>query len=107
MKSRGVQLYWASNDSALLTGAWWTFVPTGLGLALIGFALTLINFGIDEVTNPRLELRADGERVIQAGVTPESRDSGDPGQGRDNAVLKVSNLNEYWTDRGKLRRSTI
>ena len=39
---------------ALLTGSWWTFVPTGLSIAIVSFALTLINFGIDEVTNPRL-----------------------------------------------------
>lgn len=50
----GTNLYWASNDSALLTGAWWTFVPTGLGIALVGFGLTMLNFGLDEVTNPRL-----------------------------------------------------
>ena len=23
----GTNLYWAQNDSALLTGAWWTFAP--------------------------------------------------------------------------------
>ena len=50
----GTNLFWASNDSALLTGSWWTFVPTGLCLALIGFGLTLINFAIDDITNPRL-----------------------------------------------------
>jgi len=50
----GTNLYWATNDAALITGSWWTFVPTGLGVALTGFALSLINFGIDEVTNPRL-----------------------------------------------------
>ena len=50
----GTNLYWASNDLALLTGSWWTFVPTGLSIALVSFGLTLVNFGIDEVTNPRL-----------------------------------------------------
>ena len=39
--SWGTNLYWASNDAALLTGAWWTFVPTGVCVALVGFALTL------------------------------------------------------------------
>ena len=39
----GTNLYWASNDSALLTGAWWTFVPTGACVALVGFALTLVS----------------------------------------------------------------
>ncbi len=50
----GTNLYWATNDSALLTGSWWTFVPTGAAIALTGFALALINFGIDEITNPAL-----------------------------------------------------
>lgn len=50
----GTNLYWASNDAALLTGSWWTFVPTGVCIATLGFALTLISFGMDEITNPRL-----------------------------------------------------
>ena len=50
----GTNLYWASNDLALLTESWWTFIPTGLSIATVSFALTLINFGIDEVSNPRL-----------------------------------------------------
>jgi ABC-type dipeptide/oligopeptide/nickel transport system ATPase component/ABC-type dipeptide/oligopeptide/nickel transport system permease subunit len=53
----GTNLYWASNDSALLTGAWWTFLPTGLCVALVGCALTLVNFALDAVTNPRLRER--------------------------------------------------
>lgn len=58
----GTNLYWAANDSALLVGAWWTFVPTGLCVALVGFGLTLLNSGFDEVTNPRLRT----ERVWRA-----------------------------------------
>ncbi len=50
----GTILYWAQNDSALLTGAWWTFAPTGLCVALVGFGLTMLNSGFDEITNPRL-----------------------------------------------------
>jgi ABC-type dipeptide/oligopeptide/nickel transport system ATPase component/ABC-type dipeptide/oligopeptide/nickel transport system permease subunit len=57
----GTNLYWASNDSALLTGAWWTFVPTGVCVALVGFALTMLNYAIDEVTNPRLAVGRDAE----------------------------------------------
>ena len=53
----GTNLYWASNDSALLTGAWWTFVPTGACVALVGFSLTLISFALDEIGNPRLRCR--------------------------------------------------
>jgi peptide/nickel transport system permease protein len=52
----GTNLYWAQNDSALLTGAWWTFAPTGICVALVGFGLTMLNSGFDEITNPRLQL---------------------------------------------------
>ncbi|HUK65168.1 MAG TPA: ABC transporter permease, partial [Dongiaceae bacterium] len=52
----GTNLYWAQNDSALLTGAWWTFAPTGLCVALVGWSLSMLNSGFDEVTNPRLQL---------------------------------------------------
>jgi peptide/nickel transport system permease protein len=70
--SWGTMLYWAQNDSALLTGAWWMFVPPGLCVALVGFALTLLNSAFDEISNPRLAL----ERVWRAhlarhGRTPE------------------------------------
>jgi peptide/nickel transport system permease protein len=50
----GTMLYWAQNNAALLTRAWWTFIPPGICIALLGFSLTLINYGIDEITNPRL-----------------------------------------------------
>jgi ABC-type dipeptide/oligopeptide/nickel transport system ATPase component/ABC-type dipeptide/oligopeptide/nickel transport system permease subunit len=65
----GTNLYWASNDSALLTGAWWTFVPTGVCVALVGFALTMLSYAIDEVTNPRLA--AGAPRVDDAAPTAE------------------------------------
>ena len=29
-------------------------MPTGVCIAMLGFALTLISFGMDEITNPRL-----------------------------------------------------
>jgi peptide/nickel transport system permease protein len=50
----GTILYWAQNNGALLTGAWWTFIPPGICIALVGLSLTLINYAIDEITNPRL-----------------------------------------------------
>jgi peptide/nickel transport system permease protein len=67
----GTNLYWAQNDSALLTGAWWTFVPTGLCVALVGFGLTMLNSGFDEITNPRLQLeRAWRAHLIERGQQP-------------------------------------
>jgi peptide/nickel transport system permease protein len=50
----GNMLYSASINSALLLGAWWWFIPPGLCIAILGAALTLVNFGIDEISNPRL-----------------------------------------------------
>jgi peptide/nickel transport system permease protein len=52
--SWGNMLYWASEDSAWSQGAWWWFLPPGLCIALVGTSLALINFGADEVLNPRL-----------------------------------------------------
>ena len=67
----GTMLYWAQNDSALLTGSWWTFVPAGLCVALVGFALTLVNSGFDEITNPRLQLeRFWRVHLIRRGQVP-------------------------------------
>jgi peptide/nickel transport system permease protein len=54
----GNMLYFAQNAEALSSGAWWWFVPPGLCIALVGTALTLINFGLDEIVNPRLKATA-------------------------------------------------
>lgn len=48
-------LYWAQNTSSLETGAWWTFVPAGLAIAIFGMGCTFVNYGIDQISNPRLE----------------------------------------------------
>ncbi|MFC9244813.1 ABC transporter permease [Streptomyces sp. NPDC057136] len=55
--SWGTNLYWAGNDGALMTGAWWVFVPSGLCIALVAFALAMANYAVDEITNPRLRSR--------------------------------------------------
>ncbi|MGC9155699.1 MAG: dipeptide/oligopeptide/nickel ABC transporter permease/ATP-binding protein [Ferrimicrobium sp.] len=58
--SLGTILYWAENGNALELGAWWWFAVPGVLIALIGMGLVLINFGLDELGNPRLR---DGSRV--------------------------------------------
>lgn len=55
--SWGTNLYWAGNDGALMTGSWWVFVPSGLCIALVAFALAMANYAVDEITNPRLRTR--------------------------------------------------
>ncbi len=67
----GTNLYWASNDATLLTGSWWILLPTGLSIATVGFGLTLVNFAIDEVTNPRLAADRRTSRSA-AGIVPPS-----------------------------------
>src|SRR5215470_6671954 len=52
--SWGTMFYWAANNDALLLGAWWWFVAPGLCIAVLGAGLAFINFGIDEIANPRL-----------------------------------------------------
>jgi peptide/nickel transport system permease protein len=63
--SWGTMLYWAQNNSALLQGAWWTFVPPGLCVALVAFATTLLIYAVDEITNPRLKTEKEISSVIR------------------------------------------
>jgi peptide/nickel transport system permease protein len=58
----GTMLYYAQNGLALRLGAWWWFVPPGLMLALFGAALSLVNFSIDEIINPRLRTQTRAAR---------------------------------------------
>ncbi|HEY0604728.1 MAG TPA: ABC transporter permease [Herpetosiphonaceae bacterium] len=61
----GTNLYWAQNNAGLLVGAWWTFIPSGMCVALVAFGLSLINYAMDEVTNPRLRAERDLSNVLK------------------------------------------
>ncbi|MEU2680698.1 ABC transporter permease [Streptomyces sp. NPDC007107] len=71
----GTVLFWAQSNQALAQGAWWWFVPAGLCIALLGTALSLINFGIDEFVNPRLRTATGSSRKVRmrVGFTPVAR----------------------------------
>jgi peptide/nickel transport system permease protein len=56
--SWGVALYWATVNSSVLQGEWWSFLFPGLAIGVTVLGLTLVLAGIDEVSNPRLR----GER---------------------------------------------
>lgn len=58
--SWGTMLYWAQVSGAELARAWWWFIPPGLCIALVGTALAFINFGLDDVINPRLRGEVTG-----------------------------------------------
>ena len=61
--SWGGMLYWAQNNAALINGLWWWFIPPGVAITVFGGALALLNFSVDEITNPRLRRR----RVTRGG----------------------------------------
>ena len=76
----GSMLFWAQNSSALIRGAWWTFVVPGMAIALTAFSLALINNAVDEIGNPRLRadrlLRRAGVKKPSATLmTPVKRDA--------------------------------
>jgi peptide/nickel transport system permease protein len=64
--SWGTIFYWAQNNEALLLGAWWWFLAPGLCVALLGAGLAFINFGIDELANPRLRKERRAKKPSQA-----------------------------------------
>jgi peptide/nickel transport system permease protein len=69
----GTNLFWAQNGGALMIGAWWAFMPSGLAVALVAFGLALINYGMDEITNPRLTAERDIQSVLKKAHLPRRR----------------------------------
>ncbi|GAB3631036.1 ABC transporter permease [Microbacterium shaanxiense] len=55
----------AQSGQALGTGAWWWFVPPGVLIALLGCGLSLINFSIDEIINPKLRVAPEAARRVR------------------------------------------
>jgi peptide/nickel transport system permease protein len=59
--SWGTMLYNAQITAAITVGAWWEVLAPAAAIATVGIGLSLINFGVDEVSNPRLRtVRAAG-----------------------------------------------
>jgi peptide/nickel transport system permease protein len=51
----GTMLFWAQNNMALQSGAWWEIWPPCIAIMLTGASLALVNFAVDEITNPQLK----------------------------------------------------
>ena len=64
--SWGATMYWAQNNSAVLQGEWWHFFFPGTALALSVAALVMVNYGIDELSNPRLRNRRGRRGVLRS-----------------------------------------
>jgi peptide/nickel transport system permease protein len=71
----GTMLNSAQASSAMIAGYWWWYVPPALCVALVGIALTLLNFGIDEIINPRLRSARTNRKGVKyvLGLTPVLR----------------------------------
>jgi peptide/nickel transport system permease protein len=52
--SWGTILHYAEQQNALLTGQWVLVFAPGLAIALLALSFTLVNFGVDALSNPRL-----------------------------------------------------
>lgn len=92
----GTNLYWSYTGQALLTESWWTIVPTGLCIALVGFSLVMINFAIDEVTNPRL--RSEGQYLKELASVGLTRSFTTPVIPRGEPLVEVAWIKEEDTD---------
>ena len=102
--SWGTNLHWAATDGALMTGRWWTFVPSGLAIALVAYALALINAGVDEATNPRLRRPTRGGPDVERPVTLPAHSAGPIVEdgGDHEPLLRIEDLSvEYGADGGE------
>ncbi|MBB6015033.1 dipeptide/oligopeptide/nickel ABC transporter permease/ATP-binding protein [Deinococcus radiopugnans] len=82
----GTMLYWAQAKGALLQGAWWWVAMPGLGIALLGTSFALLNFAIDEISNPRL---GGGKFRLPPLRRPAQAGAG----GNPDALLSIRELN--------------
>jgi len=52
--SWGTMLHFAFESGAIGRGAWWFFIPPGVGIVVVVLAFTLTGHAIDQALNPRL-----------------------------------------------------
>jgi peptide/nickel transport system permease protein len=55
--SWGTMLERANDSGAVASGAWWFFLPPGIGIVLVVLGFTLVGQAIEEIINPRLRER--------------------------------------------------
>ncbi len=58
-KSWGMMLHYAFARGGFINELWWWYLPPGLCIGLCIFALTLVSFGIEERSDPRLRRALD------------------------------------------------
>jgi len=50
----GTMLFWSIDYYSYGTGVWWWFLSPALMVGLLALSFSLINFGLDEIANPKL-----------------------------------------------------
>src|SRR5205823_4661299 len=83
----GTILFWAQSQQALAQGAWWWFVPAGLAIALLGTALSLLNYGLgDQAVHAVRDVNLTLHRGEVLGLAGES------GSGKSTLAYGVTRL---------------
>ena len=54
-KSWGMMLHYAFARGGFIQGLWWWYAPPGLAIGLSILALTLVGFGFESESDPRLK----------------------------------------------------
>lgn len=63
--SWGTMLYNAQTASAIMVGAWWEVLAPCAAIVLIGIGLSLMNFGVDEIANPRMRTLGNVAKALR------------------------------------------
>ncbi len=63
--SWGTMLYNAQTASAIMVGAWWEVLAPCIAIVVIGVGLSLMNFGVDEISNPRLRTLGTVSKAVK------------------------------------------
>lgn len=89
--SWGTMIQSANQDSAMISGYWWWYAPPALCIAAVGIGLALLNFGIDEIVNPRARSARSNRKDVKfkLGLTPVARD-GRPPSPRHSGVVATA-----------------
>jgi peptide/nickel transport system permease protein len=58
-------LFWAQRNMAMQSGAWWEIWPPCFMIMITGAALVMVNFAVDEITNPQLKASRKIGRIRQ------------------------------------------
>lgn len=78
--SWGTMIQTAEQGSAMISGYWWWYAPPALAIAAVGIGLALLNFGIDEIVNPRARSSRSNRKDVKftLGLTPVLRERREP-----------------------------